>query len=116
MITGPLLNAAHVFVIAPLFIFVGIYRNTTPEVFFSLFGFLAAIIFLYHAYSAYKKLSEGKSAWVNWIHIFLIVPLLGILARYKKDASRRYFEMLMMLGFTSIGYHGFYLIKDSMFA
>ncbi len=116
MISGPVLNAAHLFVFAPLFIAVGLYRNSTPDSLFTLLGFMAVGIFFYHAYAAYKKISEGKSAWVNWIHIFLIVPLLAILARYKKDASRRYFEMLMMLGFAAAGYHGFYLIKDSIFA
>jgi hypothetical protein len=106
----------HIFVLAPLLIGVGIARNTTPDFVFNLLGILAALIFVYHSYLAYKKLKEGKSAWVNWIHIFLIVPLFAILARFKKEASRRYFEMLMMLGFAAVGYHGFYLIRDNMFA
>ena len=106
----------HIFLVAPLFLYIGLARNTVPDVIFSILGFMAAIIFLYHGYQAYKKLSEGKSAWINWIHIFLIVPLLAILARFKKEASRRYFEMLLLLGFASLGYHGLYLIRESMFA
>jgi hypothetical protein len=43
------------------------------------------------------------------------VPLLMILARSKKDASRRYFEMLMLLGFAAFGYHGMYLVRNFAF-
>lgn len=106
----------HVLVIAPLFLYIGLVRNAIPDILFTILGVLAIVIFLYHGYQAYKKLSEGKSAWVNWIHLLLVVPLLAILARYKKEASRRYFEMLMLLGFASLGYHGLYLIRESILA
>jgi lipoprotein signal peptidase len=78
-------------------------------------GFMGAIILVYHGYRAFQKLRDGKSAWVNWIHIFFVVPLLFLLARYKKDASRRYFEMLLLLGFSALGYHVMYLLRESMF-
>ncbi len=106
----------HILIVSPLFLWVGMARNAVPDFVFTILGFMAGIILLYHGYQAYKKLSEGKSAWVNWIHIFLIVPLLAILARFKKDASRRYFEILLLLGFASLGYHGLYLIRESILA
>jgi len=109
-----LINYVHVLAIAPLFLYVGLVRNV-PDVVFTLLGFLAAVMFLYHGYRAYQKLRDGKSAWVNWIHLFFIVPLLLLLARYKKEASRRYFEMLLLLGFSALGYHIMYIARETMF-
>ncbi len=106
----------HILIVSPLFLYVGFARNDVPDFVFLLLGVLAAVILIYHAYQAWSKLSEGKSAWVNWIHILLIVPLLAVLARYKKEASRRYFEMLLLLGFSALGYHGLYFIRESMLA
>jgi len=108
------INLAHVFGVGLLFLYVGIYRDTVPEWIFHLLGVIGAIIFVYHAYLAYTKIKENKSAWINWIHIFLVAPLLILLGYLKKDASRRYFEMLLILGCASIGYHGLYLIRDNM--
>jgi hypothetical protein len=106
----------HVVFVAPLFIYVGLARNNVPEFIFTMMGALAAGIFFYHAYRAFIKIREGKSAWVNWIHIFFIVPLLLLLARYKKEASHRYFEMLLLLGFAAFGYNGMNLFRNCLFA
>jgi len=109
-------NLFHILGIGPLFLYVGIYRETVPDYVFQLLGALGFLILGYHSFRAYTLLKENKSAWVNWIHIFLIVPLLLVLGYLKKDASRRYFEMMLMLGFAAIGYHGLYLIRDSIFS
>jgi succinate dehydrogenase hydrophobic anchor subunit len=105
----------HVLGIGPLFIYVGLQRDQLPDYMFQLLGVLGLLLLVYHSYRAFILLQENKSAWVNWIHIFLIAPLLLVLGYLKKDASRRYFEMMLMLGFSAIGYHGLYLIRDSMF-
>jgi len=107
-------NLFHVAAVGPLFLYVGFARETTPDAVFNALGVLGLIILVYHSYSAYGKLKENKSAWVNWIHIFLIVPLLLLIAYLKKDASRRYFEMLILLGCAAIGYHSIYLIRSSI--
>lgn len=109
-------NLAHAFGIAPLFIYVGLSKEAVPEHVFTALGVLGLIVLAYHSYRAYEKLKENKSAWINWIHIFLIAPLLLILGYLKKDASGRYFEMLLLLGFAAFGYHVLYLIRDIMFA
>jgi hypothetical protein len=101
--------------VGPLFIYIGLARSSVPDFLFTVLGVMAAGIFFYHAYLAYGKIKEGKSAWINWIHIFLVVPLLMILARSKKDASRRYFEMLLLLGFSALGYHAMYFVRELAF-
>ena len=109
-------NIFHVLAVGPLFVYVGIVKDGTPDALYNILGALAAVIFIYHSYRAFTKLKAGQSAWVNWIHIFLIAPLLLILAYMKKSADSRYYEMLLLLGFASIGYHGFYAIRESMLA
>lgn len=104
----------HILLVGPLFVYVGLVRDGTPDAVYNVLGALAAVMFLYHSYRAFMKLKEGQSAWVNWMHIFLIAPLLLLLAYMKKSADRRYYEMLLLLGFAAIGYHGLYVVRESM--
>jgi hypothetical protein len=106
------INIFHLALVAPLFIYIGISRDQVHDYVFYALGLLGAIILVYHAYKAYLKLTSGQSAWINWIHILFVAPLLMLLGYLKKDASRRYFEMLLMLGFAALGYHGFYIVRD----
>jgi hypothetical protein len=53
---------------------------------------------------------DNKSAWVNYIHIFLIGPLLVTIGLNGINTSRPYFELLLMAGMAAIGYHGYYLL------
>lgn len=108
-------HLAHLLAIGPLFVYVGLQRETIPDAVFNGLGVLGLIVLFYHSYKAYLKLKDGQSAWVNWIHILLVAPLLLILAYLKKDANRRYFEMMLLLGFAAIGYHGLYLIREMTF-
>jgi lipoprotein signal peptidase len=54
---------------------------------------------------------QGKGYWVSLIHILLVGPLLVFIGYNAEKTSRLYFELLMMLGFAAIGYHGFYLFN-----
>ena len=110
------LSAFHALAVGPALLYIGLDPQGVPDAAYT--GLLVAggIILAYHAYKAYDKLRDGKSAWVNWIHIFLVAPLLMIVGYLKKDASRRYFEMLLLLGFAATGYHGLYLIREIMLA
>ena len=69
----------HILFVGSLFLYVGINGVKTPAFIFPLLMYLGIIIILYHIYKAYIKISDGKSAWINYIHIFLIVPLLIII-------------------------------------
>ena len=102
----------HLIFVVPLFLYIGFKRESVPEPLFWGIGMLALGIFGYHAYRAYTKLSAGSSAWVNWIHILLVVPLLTVIAVQRKNTPRKYFELLLMLGFAAAGYHAYYLVVD----
>lgn len=101
----------HIFLAGPLLIYIGLQRDAVPDILYMILGGLAAVIFVYHAYRAYGRLAEGKSAWVNWIHLILVVPLFAYIAYHKKETPRRFFELALMAGFAAVGYHGLYAVK-----
>jgi hypothetical protein len=110
------LSLFHTFAVGPAFLYIGLNPQSVPDSAYTALLVTGALILAYHAYKAFTKLRDGKSAWVNWIHIFLVAPLLMIVGYLKKDANSRYFEMMLLLGFAAIGYHALYLIRDMMVA
>ena len=104
----------HLLGIGPLFLYIGLYKDQVPDWMFHMVGLLGLGVLGFHSYLAIGKLKEHKSAWIHWIHICLVAPLLLILAYLKQDAHRRYFEMMLMIGCAAIGYHGIYLIREIM--
>jgi hypothetical protein len=104
----------HVLIIAPLFIYVGLAREQTPDAVFYSMGAIGLVIAIYHGYRAYTKLMAGQSPWINYIHIFAVAPLLIILGLYRKTANRKYFEILLMLGFAAFGYHSLTVMRETI--
>lgn len=100
----------HILFVGTLFLYVGIKGVKTPAFIFTLFIYLGSIIIIYHLYKAYLKIMVGDTAWVNYIHIFFIGPLLIIIGLNSIETSRKYFELLLMTGMASIGYHGYYVL------
>jgi hypothetical protein len=100
----------HILIVGSLFLYVGINSIKTPAFIFPILLYLGIIIIIYHSYKAYLKILLDKSAWVNYLHIFLFGPLLIIIGLNGVDTSRKYFELLLMAGMASIGYHGYYLV------
>ena len=101
----------HILLVGGLFLYVGITKLNIPKFMYPILVTLGIIIMLYHAFKVYKKLSAGMNPWVNYIHLFIIGPLLLYIGLNREKTERRYFEILLMLGFASIGYHGYYLIE-----
>lgn len=102
----------HVIIIGGLFLYVGINGPTIPKIIFPVLIFLGIFVILYHGIKAYNKLIVNKSAWVSYIHIFLVGPLLILIGYYNIDTPRKYFELLIMLGMAAIGYHGYYMYVE----
>lgn len=101
----------HILIVGGLFLYVGITKLNIPEFMYPILVILGIIIILYHGFKIYKKLTAGMNPWVNYIHLFIIGPLLLYIGLNRENTERRYFEILLMLGFASIGYHGYYLIE-----
>ena len=99
----------HILIVGSLFLYVGINREKIYKPLFSVLFFLGLVIIFYHLYKIYGYLKVGKSIWVNLIHVFIVGPLLVYIGYYGEKTTRKFFEILLMLGFASIGYHLYYL-------
>ena len=106
-----IIHLFHILLVGPLFLYVGIKRETIPKLMFPFLLVLGAFITVYHMYLAYNKFKQGQSAWVNYIHFLIIGPLLVYIGYQGLETTRKYFEMLLLLGMAAIGYHGYYLIE-----
>lgn len=101
----------HILFVGGLFLYVGINREKIYNPLFKVLLFLGIGIILYHLYKIYGYLNSGKQIWVNLIHVFLVGPLLLYIGYNGAKTSRKFFEVLLMLGFAVIGYHAFNLIR-----
>jgi hypothetical protein len=104
-----LVHLFHMFIVGGLFLYVGIYREKVWKQLFPILVGLGLVIVCYHAYKTYTYMKAGRGYWVNLLHIFIIGPLLMYIGYHGEKTARLYFELLLMLGFASIGYHGYYL-------
>jgi uncharacterized protein YhhL (DUF1145 family) len=103
----------HILIVGGLFLYVGIVKTDIPKPMYIFLLVLGIIIILYHGFKVYKKLKDGKNPWVNYIHIFIVGPLLVYIGINREKTQRLYFEILLMLAFASIGYHGYYLFNNT---
>lgn len=99
----------HILFVGSLFLYVGIRRTAISSIMYPILLGLGLIIIFYHIYKAYNYMKIGKGYWVNLIHIFIVGPLLVYIGYNKEKTARLYFELLIMLAFAAIGYHGYYL-------
>jgi len=105
-----LVHLFHILIIGGLFLYVGIKRTNIPNLMFPILLILGIIVILYHMFNAYKHIIKKESCYISLIHILLVGPLLIYIGYNKDKTARLYFELLLMLGFASIGYHGYYLV------
>jgi hypothetical protein len=104
-----LVHLFHIIIVGGLFLYVGINRDKISSGLFNVLFYLGMFIILYHLYKSYGYLKDNKGIWVNLIHIFIVGPLLIYIGYNGDKTARKFFEILLMLGFASIGYHGYYL-------
>jgi hypothetical protein len=104
-----LVHLFHIIIVGGLFLYVGINRDKISSGLFNVLFYLGFFIILYHLYKSYGYLKDNKGIWVNLIHIFIVGPLLVYIGYNGDKTARKFFEILLMLGFASIGYHGYYL-------
>lgn len=97
----------HIILVTGLLLYIGMIQNDMPKGIYPILLGLGIVIILYHIYKSVYK----KDAWVNYIHIFIVGPLLLYIGIYKNKTPRKYFELTLMLAFASFGYHFYYLLK-----
>lgn len=103
----------HIFFVSPLFLAVGYMRSNTPIWLYWLLLGLGCIVFVYHTYKFMLRYANKSSfQWVNLIHMFAVAPLMVYVGYYQKQSMRFGYELMLMLGFASLGYHLFSLIRS----
>lgn len=108
-----ILSLFHILIVAPLFLFVGFQRASTPVWLYNALLGIGMVILLYHGARLLVRLHDNSGyAWVNMIHIMFIAPLLLYIGYHKKDTPRSAYEMMLMLGFAGLGYHLFSLVRN----
>jgi hypothetical protein len=111
METESYVHLFHILIVGTLFLYVGIQKTLIPTFMYPVLLGLGFIIIFYHCFKVYNYIKLGKGYWVNLIHIFIVGPLLVYIGYNVEKTSRLYFELLLMLGFAAIGYHGYYLFQ-----
>ena len=106
-----LVHLFHIFIVGGLFLYVGINREKIYKPLFSVLFYLGFLIIIYHLYKIYGYLKANKGIWVNLIHVFIVGPLLIYIGYNGEKTARKFFELLLMLGFAAIGYHLYYLFQ-----
>ena len=103
----------HILIVGGLFLYVGTQRTNIPKVGFPILVAFGFIIVFYHAYKTVYKYQQNKSYWINLFHLLLVGPLLIYIGYYGVETERMYFEIMLMMCFAVIGYHGYYLVSAS---
>jgi predicted PurR-regulated permease PerM len=105
----------HILIVGSLFLYVGIAREKTKKFLYPVLLGLGIVVILYHFYKlmAHKNKKE-KRYWISLIHILLVGPLMVFIGINKEKTSRKYYEMLLLLAFASVGYHGYYLVRGDV--
>jgi hypothetical protein len=100
-------NLTHILVFSTLLAYIGILQTKMPAFMYPIILGLGGFIILYHIYKALFK----QDAWVNYIHIFLVGPVMVYIGLYKKATPIKIFEIVLMLAFASFGYHAYQFIN-----
>jgi hypothetical protein len=108
MDTHTVLSLAHVFVLGPLLVAIGLgYADAYPMI----VAALGAFITVYHAWRGYGKYAAGSSGiWINLIHTLVVGPTIFAKGWTAPATPRWLNEVILMLGFAAIGYHAYYLV------
>lgn len=102
----------HILIVGGLFLYVGIRKTEIPKIMFPALIALGVIIVLYHGYKAIYRIQHKKSYLINLFHIILVGPLLAYIGYFGVETQRMYFEFLLMLCFSVVGYHGYYMMLE----
>jgi hypothetical protein len=102
-----LVKLFHIFFVGLLFLYVGIKGNNISKWMYKLLLFLGIVVILYHLPKLYLHLIHKEKIWVSLIHIFAVGPLLIYIGINGINTGQEYYNLLLMLGFATIGYHAY---------
>ena len=102
-----LLYLVHILVFATLLGYIGLVRDKLPNFIYPVLLSVGVFVVAYHIYKSLFK----KDAWVNYIHVIFIGPLLIYIGWNKEKSSTKAFDISIMVAGATFGYHLYRLIK-----
>ena len=100
-------NLAHILVFSTFLGYVGIVQSNMPQFMYIIILSIGVLMVLYHIYKSFFK----KDAWINYIHIFIVGPVLVYIGLYKNKTPHKIFDIVLMLAFASLGFHAYEMIR-----
>ena len=102
----------HIFLIGGLLLYLGIRKTNTQHIVYHFTLITGIIVFIVHSIIGYQKLMVLRLPWVSYIHLFCVAPILIYVGYYQNQSRLLFYELLLLLGFSCIGYHTYYLLKN----
>jgi hypothetical protein len=103
------IHLAHILIFSTILGYIGIQQADIPKFLYPIILFTGLFVIGYNVYRSLFK----KDAWINYIHILIIGPLLVYVGLQKDETPRKVFEVILMLAFASAGYHSYYLLANN---
>jgi len=102
-----LISLFHIFIVAPLLIYVGVKQNLS-HTFYQFLYYLGIGVILFHLFKSIKKIP--RIAYINYLHVLLFGPLLVYIGYNKRNTPLIMYDVIEFLGVLALFYH---LIKLS---
>lgn len=103
-----LISLFHIFIVAPLLIYVGLQKYLSPT-FYQFLYYLGIGVILLHLFKSIKKLP--RIAYLNYLHVLLFGPLLVYIGYNEKNTPLFVYDIVEFLGVLALFYHGVKIIK-----
>jgi hypothetical protein len=100
----------HIFVFSVFLAYIGIVQHNIPKWLYPVILALGIIVIVYHSYKALST----KDAWIHYIHILLIGPLLIYIGWMNNKTDTKAFLVSIMIAGATFAYHVYrVLVKSS---
>jgi hypothetical protein len=97
-----LISLFHIFIVAPLLIYVGVKQNLS-HTFYQFLYYLGIGIILLHLFKSIKKLP--RVAYINYLHVLLFGPLLVYVGYHERNTPSFVYDIIEFLGVLALFYH-----------
>jgi hypothetical protein len=99
------INMVHIFLVAVLFLYIGIKGKNTPMALYYVLLVLGILLVIGHTYFLFKRPQYRKFLYI--IHVCIVAPLLFALFYYKDESPEWLYITMKVFGIFVLLYHGF---------
>jgi hypothetical protein len=100
-----LIHLLHIFIFAGLLLYIFVKNKNMPQ---SMNIFLIILGIIVIIYQTYKYILTSYTIYL--FHLLVIAPILIYIGYFRPEKDSFVYELVLMLIFATIGYHGYYLL------